>query len=201
MDETRTAQVPHRSASPSAATAAATRGAPLLHPPLPQAFSLLGALGEAEDIDEVDTDALAPEPEAEEDAPRMPQRPKRVRSNGACQLLPALLVRPGCPCATIVPAIKSFCTHSCKSFHSQSFIHLFACPFPATQPAAPPKPRPPPDVSDRLTLDDRKFTRMCVAGWDARLALRICLALQWLADSAVTKEQGCSGEREGGPYA
>lgn len=95
----------------------------------------------------------------------------------------------------------SLFAHSCKSFHSQSFIHLFACPFPATQPAAPPKPRPPPDVSDRLTLDDRKFTRMCVAGWDARLALRICLALQWLADSAVTKEQGCSGEREGGPYA
>jgi hypothetical protein len=69
------------------------------------AFSLLGALGETEDVEDVDTDVLAPEPEEEEEAPRMPQRPKRAQ--------------------------------------------------------APPKPRPPPDVSDRLTLDDRKFTRMC----------------------------------------
>lgn len=54
-------------------------------PPLLQAFSLLGALGEVEDVEEVDTDVLVPEPAGEEEpAPRMPPRIQRVRRCGRC---------------------------------------------------------------------------------------------------------------------
>lgn len=81
---------------PSAAAAAAPPPrlqAHLLLPPNLQAFSLLGALGEVEDVEDVDADVLAPEPVAEEEAPRMPQRPKRV----SVALWLASLARPALP--------------------------------------------------------------------------------------------------------
>lgn len=120
----------------------------LLHPSL-QAFSLLGALGEVEDVEDVDADVLAPEPVAEEEAPRMPQRPKRV----SVALWLASLARPG------LPPVDAHSVHPAATVLAHL---LLASSLFDVQPAAPPKPRPPPDVSDRLTLDDRKFTRLCV---------------------------------------
>lgn len=149
-------------AEPHGATAHANRcstvSLPPLPPPLPhpgvqvaptcrrtplfvQAFSLLGALGEAEDVEEVDADVLAPEPKPEEEGPRMPQRPKRV----SAVLAPWNL-------AGLHPTPHADHLQLCDMFICSSALQL----------PAPPKPRPPPDVSDRLTLDDRKFTRLCV---------------------------------------
>lgn len=101
-----------------------------------QAFSLLGQLEDVEDVDEVEVHQEAPQQEPQQ--PRMPPRPVRVRRAASAAALQRVQRTPAkMPNVTCLPLV---------------------------QPAAPPRPKGPPDVTDRLTQDDKKYTRMYARG-------------------------------------